>query len=350
MSNLVYLVAGGTGGHINAALSVGEVLDKSYIVKYITGTRYLDYKLFKGKDVSHLDSKPLRSKNPFTLFINTSKNLIVFLSFIFKLILKRPKFVIGAGGYVCGPTLFAAYLLAIPIYIIEQNAVMGVTNKILAKIARKVFVNFKDTKGLEGSKKTIVSGNPIRSKIQFSKQEINEDHVNILVFGGSLGALQINEAIEDLLNLTPSKDIHIRHQVGKDNIKKISGIDSKYKYEQVEYIDDMNEAYAWCNIIISRAGASSVSELKIVSKPTLLIPYPAATDNHQFYNAINLKKEADFSVEVLDQSLKGVELAKMLKSHVEVLLSDENKLKNKAPEESKPASLIIKEEVEKCLV
>ena len=350
MKNLVYLVAGGTGGHINAALSVGETLESNYEIKYVSGTRYLDYKLFAEKNALHLDSKPVRTKNPFVLFKNLTLNLLVFFNFFFKLVGKRPKFLVGAGGYVCGPTLLAGYLLGIPVYIIEQNAVMGVTNKILSKVAKRIFINFKETKGLENNKKTIVSGNPVRSKIQYSKQVVDENKINILVFCGSLGATQVNEAVLELIKLEPSKAISIKHQVGKGNKTKNVEKHKKYTYEQVEYIDHMDEAYEWSNIIISRAGASSISELKIVSKPCLLIPYPAATDNHQFYNALNLKKEVNFHVEVLDQQLKGIELAKVLKAHLEVLLENTEKLKSRPKESEKSAALIIKEEIEKCLV
>lgn len=349
MKSLVYLVAGGTGGHINAALSVGEILDSSYEVKYVSGTRYLDYKLFADKNAYHLDSKPVRTKNPITLLKNLTLNLLVFFTFFTKLIGNRPKFLVGAGGYICGPTLLAAYLLGIPVYIIEQNAIMGVTNKILSKIAKRIFVNFKDTKGLENNRKVIVSGNPVRSKIQYTKQELNEEKINILVFGGSLGATQVNEAILELMKLNPSKPISIHHQVGKGNIVNDVENDKNYSYEQVEYIEDMDKAYEWSNIIISRAGASSVSELKIVGKPCLLIPYPAATDNHQFFNAVNLKKEVSFYVEVLDQNLKGIDLAKVIKAHLEVLLENPEMLKSKTVDIEKSAANIIKDEIEKCL-
>lgn len=350
MKGLVYLVAGGTGGHINAALSVGEILDLNYNIKYISGTRYLDYRLFKEKETIHLDSRPIRTKNPYTLIKNILINSVVFIKFLFILIGNRPKFLIGAGGYICGPTLLAAYLLGIPVYIIEQNAVMGVTNKLLSVIAKRIFVNFKNTKGLEKHKNIIVSGNPVRNRIQFSKQKIDSEHINILVFGGSLGATQINEAIIELLKIEPSKKIVIKHQVGRYNLLKNVEMNNKYTYEQVEYIDDMESAYRWSNIIISRSGASSVSELKIIAKPCLLIPYPAATDNHQFYNAINLKKEVSFPVEVIDQKLKGLELAKMMLAHLEVFLQDIDKLKNRPEANEVSAAQIIKEEIEKCLV
>ena len=349
MKGLVYLVAGGTGGHINAALSMGEILQSSYSVKYVSGTRFLDYKLFSDKDVLHLDSKPIRTKNPFVIVKNILKNIYVFIGFFFKLLVNRPKFLIGAGGYICGPTLLAAYTQRIPVFIIEQNAVMGVTNKILSNISKRIFVNFEDTKGLENNKRVRVSGNPIRSSIEFKKQQLDESNLNILVFGGSLGAAQINEAIYALLKKSLSKKISIKHQVGKGNLNnEVRSIES-IKYSQSEYIEDMNEAFKWANIIISRAGASSVTELSVVGKPCLLIPYPAATDNHQFFNAIGLKKTAKFYVEVIDNKLKGDELAEVIKAHLEVLFNNEEKLLAKKIDSNKNASQIIKEEIEKCL-
>src|SRR5690606_37128973 len=131
------LVAGGTGGHINAALAVGESLEQEgFSVLYVTGKRPLDFRLFKGKPVLHLDSKPLCTKNPFEFLKNVFLNVVGFLNIFFLFLRRRPNFVVGAGGYVCGPTLLAGFLQFIPVYIIEQNAVMGLTNRILGWISR----------------------------------------------------------------------------------------------------------------------------------------------------------------------------------------------------------------------
>ena len=111
----VYIVAGGTGGHINAALAMAEELEKDFDIHFLSGTRYLDKKLFKGKKVTHLASRPLRTKNPIQLFINFFLNALIFLNILFSYISHRPSFVIGAGGYICGPTLLAAKMLWIPI-------------------------------------------------------------------------------------------------------------------------------------------------------------------------------------------------------------------------------------------
>lgn len=298
------LVAGGTGGHINAAIAIGEVLQhENWQVKYLTGKRHLDYKLFHGLNVRHLDSRPLRTNNPFQLIKNLILNFISFSSIFVSFLFDRPRFIVGAGGYVCGPTLLAGFLLGIPVFIIEQNAVMGLTNRILGWISTKIFVHFTKTTGLSKAliKKVRVVGNPTRKSIQPPSQKTFDGELKVLVFGGSLGAAQINKIIFELLENSRVEKMSIHHQLGSE--VKIPVINSTVNYVPMNYIDDMQKEYEWCDVIISRAGASTVSELAIIKKPVLLIPYPAATDNHQVYNAEIFKEEADFSVVILSPGL-----------------------------------------------
>ena len=292
------LVAGGTGGHINAAIALGERLESlGYQIKYLTGMRPLDYKLFKGKSVTHLSSWPLRTKNPIKLLNSLCRNFFVFIKIFFKFLSARPDFVIGAGGYVCGPTLVAAKLNFIPIFIIEQNAVMGVTNRYLSKIANLIFVHFKDTKNLPplNKNKTRIVGNPIRQSIKFRKVEPYHKPLRVLVFGGSLGATQINKAIDDYLENNPSVEVEIIHQTGLDE-----NFSSDPRIKKYKYLDQIQFNYDWCDVIVARAGASTVAELRVVGKATLLIPFPAATDNHQWWNALSLKEENRFPVQVFN--------------------------------------------------
>jgi UDP-N-acetylglucosamine--N-acetylmuramyl-(pentapeptide) pyrophosphoryl-undecaprenol N-acetylglucosamine transferase len=298
------LVAGGTGGHINAALAVGEALkDLDFDILYLTGKRPLDYKLFKGEKVLHLASRPLRTSNPLELIKNILLNFVSFILILFLYLKKRPRFIIGAGGYVCGPTLLAGFLLFIPIYIIEQNAVMGLTNKILGWFSRKIFVHFTKTKGLSPSlqRKVKVVGNPTRKAIQPVAVSKISSEIKILVFGGSLGAAQINNVIFDLLADPPIEGLSIHHQLGAD--QRSPTIATSVKYLPMGYIEDMQKEYEWCDIIISRAGASTISELAIIRKPVIIFPYPQATDNHQWYNALIFKDESDFTVEILNPKI-----------------------------------------------
>lgn len=298
------LVAGGTGGHINAALAIGEALTaEGWQVQYLTGKRPLDYRLFKGHKVRHLNSRPLRTNNPFKLISNVVLNLLSFVSILLEFIKHRPKVVIGAGGYVCGPTLLAGYLLFIPVFIIEQNAVMGLTNRILGWISTRIFVHFTKTRGLSERllHKVRVVGNPTRKSIQPVPPKQFDGELKVLVFGGSLGALQINKVIWDILKNPPVEKLNIHHQLGGDT--KAPEISTSVNYVPMNYIDNMQAEYEWCDVIISRSGASTVSELAIIKKPVLIFPYPAATDNHQVYNAQIFQEESDFTVEILDPKL-----------------------------------------------
>lgn len=295
------LVAGGTGGHINAALALGSNLElKGYQILYLTGKRPLDYKLFKGMNARHLNSKPLRTKNPLTLLKNIIQNLLGFVLIFFLYVKKRPEFIVGAGGYVCGPTLLAGFLQNIPVFIIEQNAVMGLTNKILGWMSARIFVHFSKTKGLSPSlvKKVRVVGNPTRNEIQPVPYKKVVGNLKVLVFGGSLGATQINKIIFDILIDPPIKNLSIHHQIGSGQVApENNGI---VDYVPMEYIENIQKEYEWCDVIIARSGASTVSELAIIKKPVLIFPYPKATDNHQFYNAEILKEESDFTVDIVE--------------------------------------------------
>lgn len=303
MKNAV-LVAGGTGGHINAAIAIGEALSgEGWDVQYLTGKRPLDYKLFQGQKVRHLDSKPLRTNNPVQLLKNIVMNFSSFFSIFGTFLKDRPKVIVGAGGYVCGPTLLAGFLLGVPVFIIEQNAFMGLTNRILGWISTRIFVHFSKTRGLSNhlAKKVRVVGNPTRKAIQPVPAKSFDGELKVLVFGGSLGAQQINKVIFDILKDPSVNKLSIHHQLGSD--QKAPEIETKVSYRPMGYIDNIQKEYEWCDVIISRSGASTVSELAIIKKPVLIFPYPAATDNHQVFNAEIFKEEADFTVEILDPKL-----------------------------------------------
>ncbi|MFZ4712976.1 MAG: UDP-N-acetylglucosamine--N-acetylmuramyl-(pentapeptide) pyrophosphoryl-undecaprenol N-acetylglucosamine transferase [Bacteriovoracaceae bacterium] len=300
-NKLAYFVAGGTGGHINAALALGELFQqKGYQVEFLTGKRPLDYKLFQGHVVRHLDATPLRIKNPIKLLQGFAKNFITFVSIFFDIRKRKPAFIVGAGGYVCGPTLLAGYLLGIPVYIVEQNSVMGLTNRILGNISTKIFVHFQKTLGLSErlKNKVVVSGNPIRNKISsfsFPLRAVTND-LNLLVFGGSLGAQEINLLMKELVQMDFPFRLNIRHQTGLDHEVKELKLGQNVVYEQKKYLENMAEEYQWSDLILARAGASTVSELRVVGRPVILVPYPLATDNHQDGNAKLFKEEVKFPV------------------------------------------------------
>jgi len=339
MKNVI-IAAGGTGGHINAALSLGEELTKKgYRVHYFSGRRHLDYKLFNGMNVYHLDARPLRVKSPIKLAVNITLNIYLFISLFIKMIKLNPTFVIGCGGYVCGPVLLSAYLCFKNIFVLEQNAIAGLTNRLLSNISDLNFVSYERTVGID--RKVVISGNPVRSKIKTMEIIEPAENINILVFGGSLGATQINEAISFLIT-QKLPGVYIRHQVGKNN--KTNEISKNY--EQFEFLENIENDYQWANIIISRAGASTISELEIVQKPCLLIPYPSAVDNHQYYNAKALEAKSGFYVSVLDHKKDSIKLADDIKREIEKI-KNENLYIPKKNVNNVSATKVIIEEIEK---
>ena len=338
------LVAGGTGGHINAALAVGEALkEEGFDIQYLTGKRPLDYKLFKGQTVRTLDSKPLRTNNPVQLVKNVLHNFVSFFSIFFMFLSKRPQFIVGAGGYVCGPTLLAGYLQFIPVFIIEQNAVMGLTNRILGWISKRIFVHFTQTKGLSDSlsRKVRVVGNPTRKSIQPVEFKPVSGELKVLVFGGSLGAAQINNVIFDVLKDHSLPAMSIHHQLGAD--QKVPALDTHINYQPMAYIDNIQNEYEWCDVIIARSGASTVSELAIIKKPVLIFPFPQATDNHQYFNAEIFRSEADFSVEVLNPKLPHEEALTKTKDFLRRAALSQLTYANKKSEGNHTCSQILKE-------
>jgi UDP-N-acetylglucosamine--N-acetylmuramyl-(pentapeptide) pyrophosphoryl-undecaprenol N-acetylglucosamine transferase len=304
------IVAGGTGGHINAALALGErLIQQGHEVHYLSGMRPLDYKLFSGTPVTHLGSWPLRTKNPFRLLEALLRNTAVFFKILLRFMRKRPRFIVGCGGYVCGPTLIAGKILGVPVFIVEQNAVMGLTNRLLAKPSDLIFTHFTETRGLPAAlqKKVRVVGNPTRQSIAYSAPRDATGPLRVLVFGGSLGAQQLNEMIRSWVTGAKPYAVEVIHQTGPD-AQPIVNPGSNVTYQARPYLDKIQEQYAWCDVIVARAGASTISELRIIQRPAFLVPFPRATDNHQYWNALFLKEEGRFSVEVVDPKISPSDL------------------------------------------
>lgn len=302
----VYLVAGGTGGHINGALALGEKLSEFDLI-YISSNRDIDKSILKNEQAWFLNAKALRGRSLFSTLLNIFFNMIVFIQVFFKTIFHRPEFAIGLGGFICGPTLAACYILGIPVYVVEQNSVMGLANKLLLPLSKKVFTHFHKTHGLpiKFQNKVVVSGNPIRSAIKYTTKIKDKNHFHLLVFGGSLGAKEINHFIEKIFTRDSEFCISIKHQVGVGhNTNFIPG--ANIEYQQVSYIDNIQQSYDWADMIICRGGASTISELRIVRRPVLIFPYNHS-DQHQKINGEFLKEKSDFPVWVLNSNLSDTQ-------------------------------------------
>ena len=212
---------------------------------------------------------------------------------------QKPDVVVGVGGYASGPVVLAAWMMGIPTAIQEQNALPGLTNKVLGRIVKVVFTAFEEARAFFPEAKVQMIGNPIRRKLMdnYLRSSAAHEKFSVLIFGGSLGARGLNNRMLDALDfLGDLKDqVSFVHQTGKNDLETVKkGYADKGFGAQatvVEFIDDMSSAYAQADLVICRAGALTVCELAAAGLPSFLVPLPHAIDDHQTRNAEYLAKE-----------------------------------------------------------
>ncbi len=285
---LVLIMAGGTGGHIFPALATSEALKEQGCRIHWLGTpASMEAELAPrhGIDISFIPVTGLRGKGAAFLFRAPWKlavSLVKALNILRKL---KPVCVVGMGGYVTGPGGVAARILGIPLVIHEQNAVAGLTNKLLAKISSKVLQAFPDTfTGIAESKRQL-TGNPVRASIAAVSRLVPHQPLRLLVLGGSRGAQAINEIMPEVVSQCGDK-VTVWHQTGANNFSECQNQYSRHSITgRIEpFIDDMAAAYEWSNLVICRSGALTVAELAAAGRPSILVPFPFAVDDHQTVN------------------------------------------------------------------
>lgn len=343
----IIFVGGGTAGHINPALSLAEHFLKEEPdceILYVGSNSGMESRLvpeegfaFKGITISGFSRK--FNIEGFKKNLITLKNILI-SGYESKKILKefKPDICVGTGGYVCGPLLRMAAKLDIPFIIHDSNSFPGLTTKLLAKKAYKVLLANKSAKAyLPSNLKNIeITGTPVRKKISLiSKNEakkrlsIENDYPIILSFGGSLGAQAINEAIAEFIIKNKNKNLNFIHGFGKKGhgfLKKLTenGIDiNNPRYIIKEYIKNMDECLAAADLVICRAGATTISEIQIAAKPAILIPSPNVAENHQYHNAMSLVNENAASI-IEEKNLT----AKTLSNEIEKLLDGDKEIAN----------------------
>ena len=293
-TKVAMIMAGGTGGHVFPALAVADALRNHGVTVHWLGTRSgIESKIIPlaGIDISYINIQGLRGKGllrllaaPFKLFYATLQAINICLKL-------KPDFVLGMGGFVTGPGGLAARLLAKPLIIHEQNAIPGFTNVLLSKIATRILEAFPTA--FKASKKIYHTGNPVRDsilKLGVPDQRYldRKENIRILVVGGSLGAQALNETVPQALSLLGSDHkVDVWHQTGKQKTEQTMQIyqDVNIDAKIVEFIDDMDSAYQWADLIICRAGAMTIAEICAVGLASILVPYPHAVDDHQTANA-----------------------------------------------------------------
>ncbi|MBY6096508.1 undecaprenyldiphospho-muramoylpentapeptide beta-N-acetylglucosaminyltransferase [Ferrimonas balearica] len=285
------VMAGGTGGHVFPALAVARRLrQQGWEVLWLGTAERMEARLVPqhGFAIRFIDIKGVRGngllrklKAPFQIFKAIAQARRIQAEF-------QPDVVMGMGGYAAGPGGIAAWLRRTPLVLHEQNAVAGATNAILAKFANKVLVAFDNV--LPGEQRV---GNPVRDElvaIGETQPVVPGEQLKVLVVGGSLGAQVLNEQVPAAVGrLANEAAVTVWHQVGRGNESAVTqrwaemapGVGAQV----TEFIDDMAAAYAWADLVICRAGALTVAELAATGRPSLLVPFPHAVDDHQTKNA-----------------------------------------------------------------
>jgi UDP-N-acetylglucosamine--N-acetylmuramyl-(pentapeptide) pyrophosphoryl-undecaprenol N-acetylglucosamine transferase len=293
-----YLISGGgTGGHIFPAVSIANALkelDPEAEILFVgaLGRMEMERVPQAGYKIVGLPVRGFNRSQPW-------KNVSVLIDLVRSLrqakkIIRdfRPDVGVGVGGYASGAAMWAAAKMGVPILLQEQNGFAGVTNKILKDKAAKICVAYENMDKFFPADKIILTGNPVRQNLLSGQKSKIKNQKSLLIIGGSLGARTINEAIKAALPELAKSDIHVVWQTGKFYYEKCraawEAAGSPANIECLDFLSDMPDRYAQADLVISRAGASSISELCLLGKPAILVPSPNVAEDHQTHNALAL--------------------------------------------------------------
>jgi UDP-N-acetylglucosamine--N-acetylmuramyl-(pentapeptide) pyrophosphoryl-undecaprenol N-acetylglucosamine transferase len=290
----VLIATGGTGGHIFPAVVIGRYLSENGANVVFTGRKNgIEREIIEkeGMRIKSINARKFKGMN----FINKMKSIIQLFFLIFSCFKifreEKPDFVIGTGGYVAAPVVLAAFIARIKCGICEQNALMGFGNRCLAFFVKHIFLSFENTLKVPFRYKSKVTGNFIRKGFE----NRGDSEKGILVFGGSQGAKRINEvfcgSLEKISNINGVKIFHITGEKDFERVKEIyKKFNGKIEYEIYPFVHNMEEIFKNVSLIVCRAGATSIAEIYYSGKRAILIPYPYAADNHQWFNAVEFCK------------------------------------------------------------
>lgn len=316
----VLIMAGGTGGHVFPALAVARLLrERGVPVVWLGAPGSMESRLVpaNGFPIEWIRVRGIRGKGalawlraPFAIFA-----AVVQAAGVLRRV--RPRAVLGAGGFVSGPGGIAAWLLRIPLLIHEQNAIAGMTNRWLARVATQVLEGFPGSFG-KGSRARCI-GNPVRAEIASAEDPARRfaqhgQQTSLLVLGGSQGAHRLNRLLPEALALiAPNGRPRIRHQAGERDLvatRQAYNV-AKVDAEVLAFIEDMAGAYSWADLAICRAGALTIGELQAVGLGAVLVPFPAAVDDHQTRNAEAMVR-IGAGVIVQERDLDAASLARLI--------------------------------------
>ena len=328
----VLITAGGTGGHVYPGLAVARALMEQNIPVIWMGTaKGLEARVIPeaGIEMVYLSVNGLRGKGLMTILaapVQLAKALFQSIQIMRKV---KPAAILGMGGFVAGPGGLVASIMGKPLLIHEQNAIPGLTNKLLSRFSKKILEGFPGTFATSKKNKILGIGNPVRKDIAAIDSPTLRmgdrwGHIRVLVFGGSLGAQVLNEMVPAALEEMPlDKRPVVRHQAGKNKDESTKSLYEKLgvNAEVTPFIEDMAEAYEWADLVICRSGALTVAEIAAAGMASVMVPYLYAVDDHQTANARYLS-ESGAAILMPQHDLDADSLSTILSD----LCSDRSKL------------------------
>ncbi len=321
------IAGGGTGGHLFPGIAVAEEFlrrDRDHRVLFVGTERGLEKRVLPtlGYGLETLDVEGVKGRGlarSLGAVLKIPRSILQAAAVLRRF---RPDVVLGVGGYASGPAVLAAALRGIPTAVAEQNALPGTTNRILGRFVKRVFVTFRESAGEFPPRKVSVCGNPVRSAFLKERpaMERRDDRFGLLVFGGSQGARAINRAVEEALPLL--KDLRARlrivHQTGAADVERTAAAyrEQGFDADVTPFILDMAGAYDAADLLVCRAGATSLAEITVSGKASLLIPFPFAVADHQTWNA-RVLAGAGAAEMIPEKDLTGSLLAGKIRRFVE---------------------------------
>jgi UDP-N-acetylglucosamine--N-acetylmuramyl-(pentapeptide) pyrophosphoryl-undecaprenol N-acetylglucosamine transferase len=320
---------GGTAGHVYPALTVAERLAEEHDdVEFVGTPDGLEARLVPeaGVPFTPLSAAGFDRARPWTLVTSTARVLISTAHALSLIRAMKPDVVVGFGGYVSIPVGLAAAISGTPLVLLEQNSVPGLANRFLSRWARAVGVTYAESiERLSHPERAVVVGNPVRRAVLNSTRDagrfalgVGPDACVLLVFGGSRGARRINQTlVEASARLLELADLVVIHVTGRGEYESVrrelesAGGDAGGRWRLLEYYDDMGGAIAASDLVLARAGATSIAEMTVLGAPAVLVPYPFATDDHQTRNAATLVEHGAVRL-IPDSELTGARLAQVL--------------------------------------
>ncbi|MDH5784690.1 MAG: undecaprenyldiphospho-muramoylpentapeptide beta-N-acetylglucosaminyltransferase [Chromatiales bacterium] len=340
----ILIMAGGTGGHVFPALAVAHYLnERGHQVSWLGTRRGMESELVpaNGFDIDYISIAGLRGNGLLGWLAAPLRITRAILQALAVVRRRKPDAVLGMGGFVTGPGGVAAKISGRPLLIHEQNAIAGLTNKLLSRIAKRVLEAFPGT--FSGAKVTH-TGNPVRNDIASLPEPAmrfsgREGRLRLLVVGGSLGALALNEVVPEAVKALPEAiRPEVCHQSGKRHLEMArdayasAGVEARV----IPFIDDMAAQYEWADLVICRAGALTVSELALAGVAAILVPFPYAVDDHQSANGQYLVNHG--AAELIQQrDMSATALAEMLRGYCAEPLAGRERLKTMAENARKMA-------------